>query len=76
MNTDSNDGDSESATNSNEDDSSDELKNPQATGCGPNKSYSRMIVDRSFTNLGYIGFGDGIDFDALDQTGNWQFGEC
>lgn len=29
------------------------------------------LVDRSFTNLGYIGFGDGIDFGALDNTGNW-----
>ena len=31
------------------------------------------IIDRSFCNLGYIGFGDGIDFDTLDQTRNWQF---
>ncbi len=31
------------------------------------------LIDRSFTNLGYIGFGDGIDLDALDTTGNWQF---
>lgn len=30
-------------------------------------------VDRSFTNLGYIGYGDGIDLTALDNTGNWQF---
>lgn len=31
------------------------------------------IIDRSFCNLGYVGFGDGIDFDTLDQTRNWQF---
>lgn len=31
------------------------------------------IVDRSFTNLGYIGYGDGIDLTALDNTRNWQF---
>ena len=31
------------------------------------------LVDRSFTNMGYIGFGEGIDLDALDNTGNWQF---
>ena len=29
------------------------------------------IIDRSFTNMGYIGFGDGIDLDALDNGGNW-----
>lgn len=29
------------------------------------------LVDRSFTNMGYIGFGEGIDLDALDNTGNW-----
>lgn len=33
------------------------------------------IVDRSFTNLGYIGFGEGINFETLDQTKNWQFDE-
>jgi hypothetical protein len=31
----------------------------------------RKLIDRSFTNLGYIGFGDGIDFSALDNTRNW-----
>ncbi|EAS03134.2 Serine/Threonine kinase (macronuclear) [Tetrahymena thermophila SB210] len=31
------------------------------------------LVDRSFTNLGYIGYGDGIDLEALDNGGNWQF---
>ena len=29
------------------------------------------LVDRSFTNMGYIGFGEGIDLDALDNGGNW-----
>jgi serine/threonine-protein kinase SRPK3 len=36
-------------------------------------TYDPKLVDRSFTNLGYIGFGDGIDLEALDNTGNWQF---
>ncbi|EAS00244.2 kinase domain protein (macronuclear) [Tetrahymena thermophila SB210] len=31
------------------------------------------LIDRSFTNLGYIGFGDGIKLDELDQDPNWQF---
>jgi len=31
------------------------------------------LIDRSFTNLGYIGYGDGIDLDKLDNGGNWQF---
>ena len=31
------------------------------------------FIDRSFTDLGYIGFGGGIDFSDLDRTGNWQF---
>jgi serine/threonine-protein kinase SRPK3 len=33
----------------------------------------RKEIDRSFTDLGYIGFGDGIEIDKLDSTGNWQF---
>ncbi|CAD8102785.1 unnamed protein product [Paramecium primaurelia] len=33
----------------------------------------RKEIDRSFTDLGYIGFGDGIEIDLLDSTGNWQF---
>ena len=40
---------------------------------GYNPIYDPKLVDRSFTNLGYIGFGDGIDLEALDNTGNWQF---
>ena len=36
-------------------------------------TYDPKLIDRSFTNLGYIGFGDGIDLGALDNTGNWQF---
>lgn len=31
------------------------------------------FIDRSFTNLGYIGYGDGIEVEELDQTANWQF---
>jgi len=34
---------------------------------------SNKIIDRSFTNLGYIGYGDGILVEDLDQTANWQF---
>ncbi len=33
----------------------------------------RRLIDRSFTNLGYIGFDEGIDFTALDNMRNWQF---
>ncbi|CAD8103906.1 unnamed protein product [Paramecium sonneborni] len=33
----------------------------------------RKEIDRSFTDLGYIGFGNGIEIDLLDSTGNWQF---
>lgn len=40
---------------------------------GYKATYDPKLVDRSFTNLGYIGFGDGIDLEALDNTGNWQF---
>ncbi len=31
------------------------------------------FIDRSFTNMGYIGYGDGIDLEDLDKGGNWQF---
>jgi serine/threonine-protein kinase SRPK3 len=30
-------------------------------------------IDRSFTDLGYVGFCDGIDLESLDNCGNWQF---
>lgn len=30
-----------------------------------------QLVDRSFTNLGYIGYGDGIKLEDLDQDPNW-----
>jgi serine/threonine-protein kinase SRPK3 len=33
----------------------------------------RKFIDRSFTDLGYIGFGDGIETELLDSTANWQF---
>lgn len=29
------------------------------------------LLDRSFTNLGYLGYGDGIDLDSIDNTANW-----
>jgi serine/threonine-protein kinase SRPK3 len=29
------------------------------------------LIDRSFTNMGYIGYGDGIDLEELDKGGNW-----
>ena len=31
------------------------------------------LVDRSFMDLGYIGYGDGIFLDKLDAGPNWQF---
>lgn len=30
-------------------------------------------IDRSFTDLGYIGYGTGIFLDKLDFGPNWQF---
>ena len=36
---------------------------------------NNKLVDRSFTNLGYIGYGDGLNLEELDQTANWQFDE-
>jgi serine/threonine-protein kinase SRPK3 len=29
------------------------------------------ILDRSFTNLGYIGYGEGIELEELDTRANW-----
>ncbi|CAD8101565.1 unnamed protein product [Paramecium sonneborni] len=37
------------------------------------KYVEHRVIDRSFTDLGYIGYGDGIDLEQLDSTGNWQF---
>ena len=36
--------------------------------------YAREIkkFDRSFKQV-YVGYADGIDLNALDSTGNWQF---
>ena len=31
------------------------------------------FIDRSFTDLGYIGYGDGIFLEQLDTVPNWQF---
>ena len=40
-------------------------------------SHQRMgqlkFIDRSFTDLGYIGYGDGIYLEQLDTVPNWQF---
>lgn len=30
-------------------------------------------MDRSFTDLGYIGYCDGINLEDLDSCPNWQF---
>ncbi|EGR29242.1 serine protein kinase, putative [Ichthyophthirius multifiliis] len=35
--------------------------------------FDYKLIDRSFTNLGYIGYGDGIVLEDLDQNANWQF---
>lgn len=37
------------------------------------KFIDHRIIDRSFTDLGYIGYGEGIDLEQLDSTKNWQF---
>jgi len=39
------------------------------------KKISNKLIDRSFTNMGYIGYGDGLNLEELDQTANWQFDE-
>lgn len=31
------------------------------------------LIDQSFSNLGYIGFCDGLNLEELDQLANWQF---
>ena len=31
------------------------------------------LIDRSFMDLGYIGYGDGIFLEKLDAGPNWQF---
>jgi serine/threonine-protein kinase SRPK3 len=31
------------------------------------------FIDRSFTDLGYIGYGEGIYLEQLDTVPNWQF---
>lgn len=31
------------------------------------------LIDQSFSNLGYIGFCDGLNLEELDQLPNWQF---
>ena len=31
------------------------------------------LVDRSFTDLGYLGYSTGIELCELDCQGNWQF---
>ena len=33
------------------------------------------LLERSFINAGYIGYGDGINLEGLDQDANWQFEE-
>ncbi|CAD8117050.1 unnamed protein product [Paramecium primaurelia] len=37
------------------------------------KYVDHRVIDRSFTDLGYIGYGEGINLEQLDSTGNWQF---
>lgn len=33
---------------------------------GPAHNINRKLIERSFTNLGYIGYGDGINLEELD----------
>ncbi len=61
---DDNDADDEMNKNNAEEENDDEFY-----GYQPN--INRQYIDRSFTNLGYIGFGDGINFGELDNAGNW-----
>ena len=35
------------------------------------RKHDIRLIERDFTNLGYIGFDEGIDLDSLDNTGNW-----
>eukprot|EP01017_Pseudomicrothorax_dubius_P015205 TRINITY_DN1761_c0_g1_i6.p1 TRINITY_DN1761_c0_g1~~TRINITY_DN1761_c0_g1_i6.p1 ORF type:complete len:755 (+),score=172.91 TRINITY_DN1761_c0_g1_i6:38-2302(+) len=37
--------------------------------------YKKSILDRSFYHGGYVGYGEGIYMDQLDQGTNWQFNE-
>lgn len=46
---------------------------PQVIPKGGARCVEHQIIDRTFTDLGYIGYGDGIDLNQLDSTGNWQF---
>ncbi len=41
----------------------------------PNLPTNLYEIDRSFTDIGYVGYGDRINLDELDNTANWQFEE-
>ncbi len=59
----------------NEDDEQD-IPDSEFYNLPPHPLVDRSFIDRSFTNLGYIGYGDGIQLEELDQTANWQFDEA
>ena len=40
-----------------------------------NEPINFKLLERSFINAGYIGYGDGIALEELDQNSNWQFEE-
>eukprot|EP00825_Cyclidium_porcatum_P035582 TRINITY_DN3732_c0_g1_i2.p3 TRINITY_DN3732_c0_g1~~TRINITY_DN3732_c0_g1_i2.p3 ORF type:complete len:146 (-),score=37.56 TRINITY_DN3732_c0_g1_i2:194-631(-) len=63
-----NDGDSE-----NEDESDKDMPDNDFYELPKHPKLDIRFIDRSFTNLGYLGYGDGIEVEELDQTANWQF---
>lgn len=68
------DSDINDADNEDNDDSPDNISDEQFYGQIKQK-ISNKLIDRSFTNMGYIGYGDGLNLEELDQTANWQFDE-
>lgn len=56
------------------DDVDEDISDTEFYGEQENK-LSNKLIDRSFTNLGYIGYGEGLKLQELDQTANWQFDE-
>jgi serine/threonine-protein kinase SRPK3 len=52
--------------NTQEDDNDDEFFGYEKVG-------DIRYIDRSFMDLGYIGYGDGIFLEKLDAGPNWQF---
>lgn len=60
------DGEVEDNAGANESDEDDEFYGYEKVG-------NIHLIDRSFMDLGYIGYGDGIYLEQLDAGPNWQF---